>query len=356
MTQLTVLRDLNMAGNKLSTWPQQINALPALQFVFWGGNPIPKTAIEQARKATPAQLMYQPGQPNPISREDLLAKIQAAANDTILNLSDLLIDELPEAIGTLHHLTELNLSSNQLSRLPQSFAQLKNLRRLTLADNYFGEWPAQLSALDQLQSLNLRSNYLSQIPPDVLKMKALNDLDISLNRLRVWPDELKKMERLKRLCISPDLWNLGVPTALQRKGLQILTPAGIRDEALDVRLRRETLSPEEQALLLIKAARNSQTLGLSLGLTQLPAEIGSLSHLTELYLYGNQLTSLPPEIGQLSELTLLNLDGNQFTELPESLSQLQYLRTLSLHRNPLPAAEVEKIRRALPNCIVLFAE
>ena len=37
-------------------------------------------------------------------------------------------------------------------------------------------------------------------------------------------------------------------------------------------------------------------------LTSVPAEIGQLTSLRELYLSGNQLTSLPAEIGQLTSL------------------------------------------------------
>ena len=43
-------------------------------------------------------------------------------------------------------------------------------------------------------------------------------------------------------------------------------------------------------------------------LTSLPAEIGQLTSLRELYLYDNQLTSVPAEIGQLTALERLHLE------------------------------------------------
>ena len=58
-------------------------------------------------------------------------------------------------------------------------------------------------------------------------------------------------------------------------------------------------------------------------LTSLPAEIGQLTSLTELYLDGNQLTSVPAEIGQLTSLDELNLSGNQLTSLPAAIRELR---------------------------------
>ena len=42
-------------------------------------------------------------------------------------------------------------------------------------------------------------------------------------------------------------------------------------------------------------------------LRSMPAEIGQLASLRELYLYGNQLTSVPVEIGQLTSLKKLTI-------------------------------------------------
>ena len=67
-------------------------------------------------------------------------------------------------------------------------------------------------------------------------------------------------------------------------------------------------------------------------LTSLPAEIGQLTSLKELFLIGNQLTSLPAEIGQLTSLTELNLGGNPLTSLPAEIGQLTSLRELHLDR------------------------
>ncbi len=50
---------------------------------------------------------------------------------------------------------------------------------------------------------------------------------------------------------------------------------------------------------------------LSCTLDAVPAEIGQLTSLTELYLYGNQLMSVPAGVGQLTSLRVLGVNSNQ---------------------------------------------
>jgi leucine-rich repeat protein SHOC2 len=76
-------------------------------------------------------------------------------------------------------------------------------------------------------------------------------------------------------------------------------------------------------------------------LTSLPAELGALTALTRLSLYGNQLTSLPAELGALTALTSLNLYGNQLTSLPAELGALTALRWLNLSMNQLTSLPAE---------------
>jgi leucine-rich repeat protein SHOC2 len=58
-------------------------------------------------------------------------------------------------------------------------------------------------------------------------------------------------------------------------------------------------------------------------LTSVPAELGKLSSLSELYLSGNQLTSVPAALGNLSSLSELRLDQNQLTSVPAALGRLR---------------------------------
>jgi internalin A len=62
----------------------------------------------------------------------------------------------------------------------------------------------------------------------------------------------------------------------------------------------------------------------------------SLTNLTQLDLYSNQITKIPEAITQLTNLTQLNLGGNQITKIPEAIESLPKLKELDLRENPLP--------------------
>ena len=68
-----------------------------------------------------------------------------------------------------------------------------------------------------------------------------------------------------------------------------------------------------------------------------PAELGSLSNLTLLYLWGNSLSGgIPPEIGSLTNLEFLDLADNQLTgSIPAELGSLSYLAQLYVWGNSL---------------------
>ncbi|MGW9455933.1 leucine-rich repeat domain-containing protein [Streptomyces globisporus] len=70
-------------------------------------------------------------------------------------------------------------------------------------------------------------------------------------------------------------------------------------------------------------------------LTSVPESIGNLTQLTTLHLFGNQLTSVPESIGNLTQLDELRLDGNQLTSVPESIGNLTQLTRFDLDDNRL---------------------
>jgi leucine-rich repeat protein SHOC2 len=70
-------------------------------------------------------------------------------------------------------------------------------------------------------------------------------------------------------------------------------------------------------------------------LTTLPESLGSLCNLTDLDLHDNYLSSLPESIGNIFNLTKLDLSNNELTSLPESIGNLMNLTELILHGNKL---------------------
>ena len=70
-------------------------------------------------------------------------------------------------------------------------------------------------------------------------------------------------------------------------------------------------------------------------LNQLPASIGNLDGLIQLYVDDNELTSLPDEIGNLNSLVYLVANFNSITALPETIGNLSNLNFLDLGYNQI---------------------
>jgi Leucine-rich repeat (LRR) protein len=68
----------------------------------------------------------------------------------------------------------------------------------------------------------------------------------------------------------------------------------------------------------------------------------------------NQLTELPKEIGELTHLLYLEIGNNQLTTLPDEIKYLTSLQELHLESNKLSDKEKERIKKLLPKCVIYF--
>ena len=130
-------------------------------------------------------------------------------------------------------------------------------------------------------------------------------------------------------------------------------PAGrVSDDVLVLRVIRETWSLQQRWRAEVEAEEwngvtmvDGRVVKLKLhGLTvtgAMPAEVGQLTSLKELYLHNNLLTSVPAEIGQLTSLVVLNLINNKLTSLPTEIGQLRVLKLLWLNGNKLTSVPAE---------------
>lgn len=89
-------------------------------------------------------------------------------------------------------------------------------------------------------------------------------------------------------------------------------------------------------------------------LKQLTPTISSLDSLFYIDLHNNRLPEVPNTLTQISQLTHLNLAHNELTAMPTRMDLLSHLTYLNLTGNPIPQAEVERIRKLLPDCRVEF--
>ncbi|MBD1811247.1 leucine-rich repeat domain-containing protein [Microcoleus vaginatus DQ-U2] len=192
-----------------------------------------------------------------------------------LDLSNMQLSGLAEAIASLTHLQRLNLSNNQLRELPEALASLTQLQVLYLQNNQLRELPEALASLTQLQVLYLQNNQLTELPEALASFTQLVRLDLSNNQLTELPEALASLTQLRLLNLH-----------------------------------------------------NNQ-------LRELPEALASLTHLQELNLSNNQLRELPEALASLTQWQELNLSNNQLRELPEALASLTQLQGIYLSNNPL---------------------
>lgn len=112
-------------------------------------------------------------------------------------------------------------------------------------------------------------------------------------------------------------------------------------------------------------------------LSSIPPQIGNLKSLEMLSLKVNAIPALPAEIAQLTNLKALDLDDNVplsnidavcgithlqrlslfgcgIKKLPADIGRLQDLKFIGLTGNPLTKNDIETLRKALPNCEIIF--
>lgn len=230
-------------------------------------------------------------------------------SETVLDLSEMGLTELPESLAGLTLLESLDLSGNNLAKLP--------------------DW---LGLLTQLQSLNLSSNRLTDLAEWLGQLKLLESLDLSLNQLTTLPKVLKVLTQLQSLDLSFNKLT-ALPDCLGSR-MQL--------ESLDLSNNRFTSLPEWVGNLAWL-----QELGVDGNqLTGLPKAFGDLIKLESLSLSDNLFRSVPDCVFELRNLEWLYLTGNQIEELPDAIRNLRSLRGLILGGNEISKRVVgETIRQ-----------
>ncbi|KAJ0176098.1 hypothetical protein K1T71_008272 [Dendrolimus kikuchii] len=161
------LRELNLSGNQLNFFPEQVLELTSLKYLYLGSNNIVNI-------------------PKDIWK---LCSLQ------ILSVGGNQIVEVPEAVGRLTSLQALVLSGNLIEQLPASIAHLNHLRSLLIDKNKLKTLPTQIIKLKCLAELSLRDNPLvvrfvkdmTLQPPSLLELAGRT---IKLHEIPIPPREV----------------------------------------------------------------------------------------------------------------------------------------------------------------------
>ncbi|XP_066245665.1 leucine-rich repeat-containing protein 58 [Euwallacea similis] len=161
------LKELNLGGNSLNEFPEQIFSFPNLRYLYLGGNGM-----------------------NNISKD-----IWKLKQLQVLSLGGNNITEVPLSVGQLKHLHMLVLCENQIEILPSNIANLHNLKSLLLHKNRLRTLPPEIIALRNLSELSLRENplvvqFVSDITHQPASLLELSARVIKLHNVEVRPHEI----------------------------------------------------------------------------------------------------------------------------------------------------------------------
>ena len=224
-----------------------------------------------------------------------------------------LTGQIPAHVGLLDSLFSFNLSRNDLT----------------------GPIPSSIGRLTLLRDLNLRGNEQldGPLPPEMGNMAGLNYVDLSYTAFSgPLPETLANLTGLRfyhwgtNLCVPRSLaaW---YETLGNSDPLPCIPRTADRDVL--VTLYNKTGGPEwnKQENWLSESSLNTWRGILT------DAE----GYVTEIFLPWNNMTdSIPPELGDLSRLEVLSIYGNELTgRIPPELGKLKKVRELSLSGNEL---------------------
>lgn len=298
-----------------------------------------------------------------------LIKILEAFQDGLdrLDLSNLQLNALPNAIWELTNLTKMDLRGNCICSLPDDIGNLKELMILDLTANKLTHLPYELRTLTNLEVLSLGDNDLRDLPDEIYCLKNLTELHLDYNNLTFLPESIINLEKLKKLflnnnhfykfpvvvydlksltdlCFENNPYNIGgiiyFPQDLQDN---LVDETTISASELEKSLQEWLDDPlvtgmKQEAALRIKKTFTAKICYLdlsNLNLDNPPSILWKLTYLTHLDLSCNSIKKLPAELNQLKSLISLNVSGNQLESLPNEIGELSFLRGLDLSDNKL---------------------
>lgn len=277
--------------------------------------------------------------------------------------------KFPDAVRLMTGVQWLKLDKTNLSLIPEEMGKLLKLEHLSLVRNNLERLFGELTELGCLRTLNIRHNKVksSGIPADLFNLDELTTLDLSHNNLKEVPEGLERAKTLLVLNLSYNHID-SIPNQLfmQLTDLLFLDLSSNNLETLPPQTRRlanlQTLILNHNPLghfqlRQLPSLMNLETLHMrdtQRTLSNIPANLDSLTNLTDLDLAQNSLPKVPEALYALPNLKRLNLSDNEIFELSQAVDSWQHLETLNLCRNKLSSlpsslCKITSLRRLYVN-------
>ncbi|KAL2479998.1 putative LRR receptor-like serine/threonine-protein kinase [Abeliophyllum distichum] len=251
--------------------------------------------------------------------------------------------EIPSNISECSQLQHLSLSVNKFrGSIPSEIGSIRTLQILYLNSNDLsGSIPPELGNLENLVKLSIVNNFLTgPIPASIFNISSLQYINVARNNLYGSLDLLVlgyELPNLEELYLNSNNFHGRIPNSIANSS-----------KLTEINLAYNNFISESPELSFVTSFTKCRYLiNLAFGDNPLngilPVSVGNLStSLQYLYAYNCDLWgSIPKDIGNLSSLILLSLFGNQLTgSIPTSVVDLQKLQGLYLYNN--------KIRGSIP--------
>lgn len=202
----------------------------------------------------------------------------------VMFLSNNMLRELPEEIGTLRELVHIAVDGNQLTSLPSSIVNCTALQLLYASENRLEALPEGLEALPNLLLLSISDNRNFSLVRASMKCTSLYSLRIGGNQITELPAAICDLARLESLVLT-----------------------------------------------------NSN-------LTEVPPQVTRMTSLIRLNMADNSLAALPMSIRDLEKLLILQLANNNLQRLPRVLEDMKKANSafkVMLSGNPLLCDDTE---------------
>ncbi len=311
--ELWQLRNLRWIGTReRRRMPKGIFDLPNLQLLELRQTNFRAIPDEIQRLQNLRYFKYQ-GNRNGRQILEITDQISTLVNLQMLEISDVLLLELPASIGNLTQLEKLGIyNTERLLSIPDSVCDIPKLKVLEIVNNSINQLPKRLGTLP-LKALDISNNPLTRLPDSFAELIHLEKLSLEGCRNLEWlPDGFNQLEQLKSLKVKNEQLNYEylLEQLVQLPNLEVL----------------EIMRLEESPFLL-------------------PEIFSHLPCLKWLRINVDQMDSKQAlsVISQLSTLEYLDLSPFDLTCLPESLDNLTHLKSIRLDTRKLEGKECDQV-------------